>query len=171
MKITWKREIIFRTINNHYYFLIKRLQENNSLYCFPEPHFVGQDSVGSVGPGVAEPVDPLQLVGVQCPPGGINVGRLLVPLLSQLQANSVEYYSKMYKWQSVKCIDKIFNTQENVHHNTHTHKQRERELELGMYRGGGFINQAQNKKIINNHRTFSKRKTISSNLNWSSSCN
>ena len=49
-----------------------------------ETHLVGEDGVGVVGPGEAQPVDALQLVGVQLPARVVQVPRLLLPLPPQL---------------------------------------------------------------------------------------
>ena len=46
----------------------------------PQAHLVSQDGVGALRPGEPQPVQPLQLIGVQGAPSLSDAGRLLLIL-------------------------------------------------------------------------------------------
>lgn len=65
--------------------LIERVEEDGRLDRLTQTHLVGQDGVGALSPGEAQPVEPLQLVGVQRPPRAVQVLRLTLKLYGGLE--------------------------------------------------------------------------------------
>lgn len=65
--------------------LVQGVEEDDGLDCLAQTHLIGQDGVGALGPGKAQPVKALQLVRVQCAARGVDVPRLLVKLDRGLQ--------------------------------------------------------------------------------------
>ena len=64
---------------------IQRVEEDSGLDRLSQTHFIGQDSVGALSPGEAQPVEALQLVGMQRSPGAVQVLRLTLELYGRLQ--------------------------------------------------------------------------------------
>ena len=62
--------------------LEERVEEGDGLDGLPQAHLISQDGVGVLGPGEAQPVESLQLVGVQLAARCRDVIRLLLVLLS-----------------------------------------------------------------------------------------
>lgn len=69
--------------NTHLF--IQRVEEDGGLDRLSQTHLVGQDGVGALSPGEPQPVEPLQLVGVQRPPRAVQVLRLTLELYSGLE--------------------------------------------------------------------------------------
>lgn len=69
---------------------IERVQEDGRLNRLSQTHLVGQDGVGALSPGEPEPVETLQLVGVQRPPRAVQVLGLTVELYSRLGTEEKE---------------------------------------------------------------------------------
>lgn len=65
--------------------LVQGVEEDDGLHRLAQPHLVGQDCVGALGPGEAQPVEALQLVWVKCAARGVNIPGLLVKLDCGLQ--------------------------------------------------------------------------------------
>lgn len=63
---------------------VERVEEDGGLDCLSQTHLVSQDGVGALSPGEPQPVESLQLVGVQRPPGAVQVLRLTLELYSRL---------------------------------------------------------------------------------------
>lgn len=63
---------------------VERVKEHDRLHRLAEAHLVGQDGVGALSPGEPQPVQTLQLVRVQRPPGGVDVPRLVLELDGRL---------------------------------------------------------------------------------------
>lgn len=64
---------------------IQRVQEDGRLHRLSQTHLVGQDGVGALSPGEAQPVEPLQLVGMQRPTCAVQVLRLALELYCRLR--------------------------------------------------------------------------------------
>ncbi len=64
--------------------LIQRVEEDGGLHRLSQTHLVGEDGVGALSPGEAQPVESLQLVGVQRPPRAVQVLRLSLELYCRL---------------------------------------------------------------------------------------
>lgn len=69
----------------HTHLFIQRVEEDGGLDRLSQTHLVGQDGVGALSPGEPQPVEPLQLVGVQRPPRAVQVLRLTLELYSGLE--------------------------------------------------------------------------------------
>ena len=65
--------------------LVERVEERDCLDGLSQPHLVRQYGVCALGPRVAQPVDPLQLVLVEGAARRIHVVRLLRVLRRQLE--------------------------------------------------------------------------------------
>ena len=59
---------------------VQGVQEDGGLHCLSQAHLVGQDGVRGLRPGEPQPVQPLQLVGVQGAPRAVQVVWLPVKL-------------------------------------------------------------------------------------------
>lgn len=79
-------------MEKHTYLVIKWREERNGLNSLPKAHFIGQDSISVVSPGVPEPVETLQLVRVQGTACGFDVLRILWQLLLKLKCR--KYFNK-----------------------------------------------------------------------------
>lgn len=64
---------------------IQRVEENSRLHRLSQTHLIGQDGVGALSPGEPQPVKTLQLVGVQRPPGAVQVVWLTIKFNGRLQ--------------------------------------------------------------------------------------
>lgn len=64
---------------------IQRVQEDGRLHRLSQTHLVCQDGVGALSPGEAQPVEPLQLVGMQRPTCAVQVLRLALELYRRLR--------------------------------------------------------------------------------------
>ncbi|RNA41345.1 hypothetical protein BpHYR1_050425 [Brachionus plicatilis] len=62
----------------------ERVDEGDRLDGLAQAHFVGQDDVGALGPREAQPVQALELIGVQAAARLVQVRRLLVVLFARL---------------------------------------------------------------------------------------
>lgn len=69
---------------------IERVEEDGGLHRLSQTHLVGQDGVGALSPGEPQPVETLQLVGVQRPPGAVQVLRLTLELYGRLGTDKRE---------------------------------------------------------------------------------
>lgn len=67
------------------YLLIQRVEEYGSLYSLAQTHLVSQDGVGALSPREPQPVQPLQLVGMQGATGGLQVLWLPIKLDGRLE--------------------------------------------------------------------------------------
>lgn len=63
---------------------IQRVEEDGGLDRLSQTHLVSQDGVRALSPGESQPVESLQLVGVQRPPCAVQVLRLTLKLYSRL---------------------------------------------------------------------------------------
>lgn len=70
--------------------LIERVEEDGSLDRLSQTHLVSQDGVGALSPGEPQPVESLQLVGVQRSPCAVQVLWLTVKLYSRLERREKE---------------------------------------------------------------------------------
>lgn len=69
---------------------IQRVQEDGRLHRLSQTHLVGQDGVGALSPGEAQPVETLQLVGMQRPTCAVQVLRLTLELYRRLRGKKTE---------------------------------------------------------------------------------
>lgn len=64
---------------------IERVKEDGSLDRLSQTHLVGQDGVGALSPGEPQPVETLQLVGMQRTARAVQVLRLTLELYRRLR--------------------------------------------------------------------------------------
>ena len=76
------------------YLFVEGVEEDGGLDRLAQAHLVGQDGVGALGPGEPQPVQPLQLVGVQRAPRGVDVPRLVLKLYGGLGGGAQENTNK-----------------------------------------------------------------------------
>lgn len=84
---------ISRALNTHLYkqyltathLFIERVKEDGSLDRLSQTHLVGQDGVGALSPGEPQPVETLQLVGMQRTARAVQVLRLTLELYRRLR--------------------------------------------------------------------------------------
>lgn len=89
MTRTKMKAIHHKTTATHLF--VERVEEDGGLDRLSQTHLVGQDGVGALSPGEPQPVEPLQLVGVQRPPRAVQVLRLTLELYGGLTRRNIRF--------------------------------------------------------------------------------